>query len=175
MMLAEYSIWLMPQAQQESALVQTVARLSRSLGGEIFAPHVTIQGDLHLPLDEVSRLVGALAERVAVQRWQVLQIESSEHFFRCLYLRFGDEPGFEALQGAVQAFTRTAEGLSPFPHLSLAYGNTGPGHASARADLSREFAAREMVFDCLAISRSSKNVAIADWQCLALYPLQHPR
>ncbi len=175
MMLAEYSIWLMANAEQDSALVQTVTSLSRSLGGENFAPHVTIQGDLAMPLPELSRLVGALAERLAVQRWRVQDVENTDHYFRCLYLRFGQEPGFEALQGAVQAFTGTGDGLSPFPHLSLAYGNAGPGHFSARAELAREFAGREMVFDRLAISRSSKNVAIADWQCLALYPLQHPQ
>lgn len=172
---SESSIWLLPAAAQESALSQTVVRLSGLLGGAVFAPHVTIQGNLALPLDTLARLTAELAERVMVQRWPVRQVERSEHFFRCLYLRFGAEPGFEALQGAVQAFTKTSEGLSPFPHLSLAYGEQSPDHARACMDLSRTFAAQEIVFDRLAISRSSKNVPIAEWQCLAQYPLRNPK
>jgi len=174
MTVTEYSIWLMPGATREVTLINTVARLSGLLGGEIFAPHVTLQGDLAMPLETLGRLAGALAERVTVQSWRVHEVECSEHFFRCLYLRFGAEPGFQALQGAVQAFTQTAHGLSPFAHLSLAYGQAGPGHLRARADLSREFAAQEIVFDRLAISRSSSNVPIADWLCLAQYPLKSP-
>ena len=174
MMLAEYSIWLLPEKTGESALSDLVARLAKRLGGTVFAPHVTVQGDLAMPLEELSRLTGALAERVALQRWRVQQVESSEHFFRCLYLRFGILPGFEALQLAVQAFTGTADGLSPFPHLSLAYGQAEAEHATARAELAREFAAQEIVLDRLAICRSSKNVPIADWSCLALYPLRQP-
>ena len=173
-MLAEYSIWLMPVAAQQASLTNTVARLSGFLGGEVFAPHVTIQGDLAMSPEELSRLVAALAERVTVQIWRVQQVESSDHFFRCLYLRFGAEPGFEALQGAVRAFTQTDDGLSPFAHLSLAYGQAGAGHSKARMDLLDEFALREIVFDRLAISRSSKNLPIADWRCMVLYPLQHP-
>ena len=172
---AEYSIWLMPDAARELTLASTVARLCGVLGGETFTPHVTLQGDLAIPLETLGRWVGALAQRVTVQRWRVHEVQCSAHFFRCLYLRFGAEPGFQALQGAVQAFTQTAHGLSPFAHLSLAYGQAGEDHQRARGELSREFAAQEIVFDRLAISRSSSNVPIADWLCLAQYPLTSPQ
>ncbi len=171
-MLAEYSIWLLPMSAQESTLAATVTRLSNALAGAVFAPHVTIQGDLTQPLEKLAEFSAALAERVVVQNWRVRRVENSPHLFRCLYLRFGVAPGFEALQEASRAFSKTTDGLSPFPHLSLAYGNAGPAHAQARADLAREFMAREIVFDRLAICRSSKNVPVADWQCLAMYPLK---
>ena len=41
MMLAEYSIWLLPESVRESELSGLVARLSNDLGGIAFAPHVT--------------------------------------------------------------------------------------------------------------------------------------
>ena len=175
MMLAEYSIWLLPEVAQEATLTNTVSRLSDELGGTIFAPHLTIQGDLALPLEELAAFTAELAGRVEVQRWPVLDVENSAHFFRCLYLRFAVTPGFELLQGEIRVLAKTTEGLSPFPHLSLAYGNAGAHHIQARAELAVEFIGREIVFDRLAISRSSKNVAIADWTNLALYPLQRPR
>ena len=174
-MLAEYSIWLLPETVQEATLASTVSRLSDELGGTVFAPHLTIQGDLALPLEELATFTAELAGRIEVQRWPVTEVENSAHFFRCLYLRFAITPGFELLQGALRALSKTTNGLSPFPHLSLAYGNAGPHHMQARAELADEFIGREVVFDRLAISRSSKNVAIADWKNLALYPLQRPR
>ena len=174
-MRAEYSIWLLPAAVQESRLASSVSRLSSELGGAVFAPHLTIQGDLALPLEELGGLIAGLAARVDVQRWPVLDVENSAHFFRCLYLRFATTPGFELLQGAVRALSKTADGRSPFPHLSLAYGDAGAPHIQARSELAGEFIGHDIVFDRLAISRSSKNLAIADWQNLALVPLQRPR
>ena len=172
-MRVEYSIWLLPAAPQEATLAATVTRLAGELGGTVFAPHLTIQGDLALPLEELTAFTAALAGRVGVQRWPVTAVENSAPFFRCLYLRFSVTPGFELLQSAVRAVSKTNEGLPPFPHLSLAYGDAGPHHIQARAELAGEWIGREIVFDRLAISRSSKNLAIADWQNLALYPLQH--
>ena len=174
-MRAEYSIWLLPEAGQVATLTRTVSRLSDELGGAVFAPHLTIQGDLALPLEELAAFTAELAGRVDVQRWPVTEVENSAHFFRCLYLRFATTPGFELLQGAVRAMSKTTDGLSPFPHLSLAYGDAGPHHVQTRAALAGECIGRDIVFDRLAISRSSKNLAIADWQNLALYPLQRPR
>jgi hypothetical protein len=174
MMLAEYSIWLLPAAAQETTLAGTVRRLAGELGGPVFAPHLTIQGDLTLPLEELRGFTAGLAGRLDVQRWPVTDVENSAHFFRCLYLRFASTPGFELLQGSLRAWSKSTDGLSPFPHLSLAYGDAGPAHFLARADLAREFMAQEIVFDRLSICRSSKNVAIADWQNLALCPLRRP-
>ena len=174
-MRAEYSIWLLPEAGQAATLTSTVSRLARELGGAVFAPHLTIQGDLALPLEELAAFAAELAGRVEVQRWPVAEVENSAHFFRCLYLRFATNPGFELLQGAVRALSKTADGRSPFPHLSLAYGDAGAPHIQARSELAGEFIGHDIVFDHLAISRSSKNLAIADWQNLALVPLQRPR
>jgi len=170
----EYSVWLLPAAAQERSLAETITRLSVALGGERFAPHVTIQGDLCRPLDSLAVSLAALAARVPVQRWCVQQVERSNHFFRCLYLRFGQEPAFDFLQGEVQAISRTAEGLSPYPHLSLAYGNDYPGIGSLRTSLANEFDSLEIAFDRLAISLSSKVLPIAEWQCLAEYALSMP-
>jgi 2'-5' RNA ligase len=170
-MAAECSIWLLPAANQERQLQQTIAHLSTELGGEVFAPHVTIQGDIDLPWTALTEPLGTLAARMPVQRWSVQAIERSEHFFRCLYLRFAAEPAFDQMQASVQTFTKTATGLSPYPHLSLAYDESQAGTAHWGERLSAEFMAQEIVFDRLSICRSSKTVPIVQWENLAVYPL----
>ena len=71
----------------------------------------------------------------------------------------------------MRAFIGTADGLSPFPHLSLAYGTVTDATRRARDELAQGFAAREVVFDRIAVIRSSKDVPIAEWRILEEYSL----
>lgn len=169
--VSEYSIWLLPAKAQEQRLCDVISRLSPAFGGVDFAPHVTIQGDIRCPLDELSALLARIAAETTVQSWRVLQAECSDHFFRCLYLRFERLPAFEHLQQAASHFTGTADGLSPYPHLSLAYGLDQPEAPRQREILSAEFTGQCLMFDRIAVCQSSKNIAIADWRCLVEYPL----
>ena len=171
-MAAEYSIWLMPAAAQAVELQGVVEELAGVLHSPVFTPHLTIQGDIDMPKEELARAVSGLAARTTAQRWPVAQIECTQHVFRCLYLRFADHPVFTQLQHASQALTGTRNGLSPFPHVSLAYAEPRP-ILEELAQLRRTaFVGRAIVFDRLAVWRSSSQVAIPDWACVAQFPLQ---
>ena len=168
---AQYSIWLLPRADHEAALAATIGRLSAELAGPLFAPHVTIQGDVALMPEQLRPALTLLAARIPVQHWPVAMVDGTHHFFRCLFLRFGAQPAFDELQAAAQALTGTAEGLSLFPHLSLTYGDAYEAYAVQRQHLAPAYSGREIVFDRLAICRSSSHVPIAEWTCLAQLPL----
>lgn len=168
----EYSIWLLPAAAQETTLTAAVVRLSAELSGITFVPHITVQGDLALPFDALGGLLQRIAVRTPAQRWRVQGVETSDQFFRCLYLRFVDAPAFAAMQSETRHFTGTADGLSPFAHLSLAYGAPRPDASRLRETLAGDYAGTEIVFDRLVLARSSKYVPVADWRCLAQYRLQ---
>ena len=168
---AEYSIWLRPAAEDEAALVQTVDRLAALRGGPRFAPHVTVQGDLLQPLEGLRGLLAPLARKIPAQRWRVEAVETSPHFFRCLVLRFAPCAAFKGMQAAAQTFSQTAQGLSPFPHLSLAYGEPHPDNLRLSQELAAECVGREILLDRLSICLSSKNVPIPDWAYQADYLL----
>ena len=167
---AEYSIWLRPAAADEAALLQTIGRLADLRGSERFAPHVTVQGDLARPLEQLRGALASLAGTTPVQRWRVQEVAHSEHFFRRIVLRFAPSAGFTALQAAAQAWSQTQQGLSPFPHLSLAYGEPHADDATVRQALEQEFLGREITLDRLSICHSSKSVPIPDWT----YQTDHP-
>jgi 2'-5' RNA ligase len=168
---AEYSIWLRPAAQDEAVLINTVAHLADLRGGYRFAPHVTVQGDLAQPLEGLRGMLAPLARKIPQQRWQVEAVEASPHFFRCMVLRFAPCAAFKGMQAAAQAFSQTEQGLSPFPHLSLAYGDAHPDNVRLCQELADEYVGREMVLDRLSICHSSKSVPIPNWRYLADYPL----
>ncbi len=169
--MSQYSIWLLPAAAHEIELLQTMAQLRVTLGGDSFAPHVTIQGELALPLEKLNASLPRLAASLTPQRWRVQGVEISEHFFRSLVLRFGDEPVFASLQAATQALSGGSEGLSPYPHLSLSYGPAHPEKARLRQQLAQQFVGQEILFDRLAVTRSSSAVAISQWESLSEQPL----
>jgi len=170
-MTNDYSIWLLPTAADTARLNNSIALLSSHLGGPGFAPHVTIQGDITTELEPLSRLLERLAACQAPLRWRVEGVETSEHFFRCLYLRLALTPAFGLMQQATQSITRTEAGLSPFPHLSLAYGEPHPHIAGLLELLAAQYEGQALVFDQLALCRSSKNVPIDQWCILQSYPL----
>lgn len=170
-MKPEYSIWLLPEAALERTLQRTISELAIVQGESAFFPHVTLQGDLCRSLEDLSGPVAGMARDLPAQRWRVRAVECGDHFFRCLYLRFDADVVLTALQDRVCAFTGTADGLSPFPHLSLAYGTVTDATRRARDELAQGFAAREVVFDRIAVIRSSKGVPIAEWRILEECPL----
>ena len=170
-MKPEYSIWLLPEAVLERTLQRTISELAIVQGESAFFPHVTLQGDLCRSLEDLSGPVAGMARDLPAQRWRVRAVECGDHFFRCLYLRFDADAVLTALQDRVRAFTGTADGLSPFPHLSLAYGTVTDATRRARDELAQGFAAREVVFDRIAVIRSSKDVPIAEWRILEEYSL----
>ena len=169
----QYSIWLLPRADHEAALTATVSRLSTELGGPFFTPHVTIQGDVALTPDQLRPTLARMAAQTPVQHWPVALVDGTPHFFRCLFLRFDLHQAFQELQAATQLLTDTAHGLSPFPHLSLAYGDALEAYARERQLLASDFEEQIIVFDRLAICHSSSHVPIADWVVLEQLHLAH--
>lgn len=170
-MKPEYSIWLLPEAAQERMLAGTISRLAEVQRESAFFPHVTLQGDLCQSPDELVEPLAELAKDVPVQRWPIAAVECGDHFFRCLYLRFDAGPMLAALQERVRAFTKTADGLAPFPHLSLAYGKVMSNTRRERDELAASLGLQEIVFDRVALIRSSKEVPIAEWRLLCSFPL----
>ncbi len=169
--MIEYSLWLLPAAQHQSTLLETIARLSALMGGARFEPHVTIQGDIDLPLETLRGLAQSLAQRTPVQAWRVESVRADDHFFRCLVLRLQDSAAFDALQEAVTAACGSPDGRSPYPHLSLAYAQPHRDNQGLRQVLAEEFDGSTIVLDRIAVVRCSRQVPLNDWTVVAQFPL----
>lgn len=167
-----YSLWLLPGQPWADRLEGLNRRLAPWFGHPPFVPHVTVVGDLAV---EPGRL-GALARRLAETRralvWGRPEVGQSAFYFRTLYLRWADAPGFEDLADAAEAGLGPSPGRSPFAHLSLAYGR--PADLAPDADLVQAVEARfpgslsegagGVVFDRLAVVLSAKDVPLDRWK-----------
>ena len=162
----------MPSAPDLAELTGWVQRLAPEFGQPAFVPHVTIQGDLETPLDTLQSQTAALAASCPVLHWQVNAVQSTDHFFRCLYLRFDETHAFRALQAGALAISGTVLGMSPYPHLSLAYGQMQTGQQPLLTAVEEKFITRRLTFDRISICRSSKDIPIPEWTCLQDFPLK---
>lgn len=164
-MAADQSLWLLPDETALASLTTLVAELAPGFCGQAFMPHVTVQGDIDAPAATLRDGAAALAATTPALATRVLALEHGPHFFRCLLLRLEAGPGFEALQQASATLTGTRSGLSPYAHLSLAYGEaTAAALATVpRAAIERVWVGRTLWLDRLALVRSSQSVPIGAW------------
>ena len=169
---SEYSLWLLPAEATQLELAALIARLGVRFGSQPFTPHLTIQGDLSLSLDSVSRAAQSVAAKWPPQRWRVAAVAGSEHFFRSLYLRFDETPAYVGGKKELQSASGSADGLSLFPHLSLAYGATDEVQKRVVIGELSAMIGSEITFDRVVVARSSKWVPIAEWACLATFPFK---
>lgn len=165
--LSEYSLWLLPSADQQLELTALVAQLAERFGTQPFIPHLTIQGDLMMSLEAVSRAARSITTKWSPQRWRIKAIDGGELFFRSLYLRFDESPAYVGSKVTMQSASGSADGLSLFPHLSLAYGISKEAQKLAAINELSSMIGSEIVFDRVVVARSSKDVSISDWACLA--------
>lgn len=172
--MIEYSLWLLPSTDQDASLVETIARLSALMAGARFEPHVTIQGDVDLPLPALQQLARTIAAQVTVQTWNVDAVGADDHFFRCLYLRLAPSTAFDAMQAAVAAAAGTTTGQSPFPHLSLVYAPPHPDNQHLCQVLAEQFANRPLTLDRIAVVRCSSQLPVTDWAIESAYALAPP-
>ncbi len=173
MSMAEHSFWLLPAQADAAWLDGIVATLAPVFGTPAFRAHVTVQGDIAADGASLHEQLHMLAGLCPPWRWQVQALTCSEHFFRAFYLALAPHPCFDRLCVVSSTALGTTDGRSPFPHLSLAYGE--PAAPQRKPELMARYAPecvmREILIDRVALVRSSKDVPIADWRLLDELPL----
>ncbi len=166
-----YSLWLMPRVADQLALQALVDDLSRAFGTPPFIPHMTVQGDLALRLKDACAVAANVAAELPAQHWPVRGIEQSDAWFRAFYLAFEPRLAFtDALDVAARG-SATRTGLSPFPHVSLAYGELdAPRKEALRAAIAPRIPSA-IVFDRLAVALSGSTVGVPSWRLLESFTL----
>lgn len=167
-----YSFWLVPEAAVERELGKLVRALAPVFGMPAFAPHATVQGDLDLSADDAEMLARELVAGESPLAWRGWGIQWTEHPFRTFFVAFDRADRFRVLLERAAKLTGTRDGLSPFPHLSLAYGTLPVREKIARSrPLSPAFEGRTITFDRLVVALSGKEVPIEEWKAVATIPL----
>jgi hypothetical protein len=166
-----YSVWLLPAEPLASLLRAQVAALASEFGTPPFPPHVTLQGDLALPLAQVVRATAALAQTLQAQHWTVHGIDTAASHWRSFHVVFAAASAFAPALAQLAALTGSHDALSPFAHLSLAYGPLADARkAELRARVLPQLPPL-FAFDRLAVALSGKTVGVPSWRTLQTFAL----
>lgn len=167
----QYSVWLVPAEPVASQLADVVASLAPVFGTPAFVPHVTLQGDLTLRLHEVARALAQLARTLPVQHWTISGIDTSAVYWRSFYLAFADAPGFAPALEQLVALTGTTVAVSPFAHLSLAYGPLSDERKATLRTTTLAQLPRTLAFDRVVVALAGKTVGVPSWRVLESFAL----
>jgi hypothetical protein len=99
-----------------------VEKLAKEHGGAVFEAHMTLVGDVELPLDEMKEMVEELAKGMEPMKLITGEVSYSTTYYQCVFVRLKAE--FELMEVYVKAREMFGLGSGVFmPHMSLLYGD----------------------------------------------------
>lgn len=166
------SIWLMPSAIDAAFLEAVVGDLARRFNSPVFAPHLTLAGDLNETPETYVGILERLAGSCRGFTQPIDDIVLTDTFFRSFYASFARSSDIDGLKlicigglgGSLSGFT---------PHVSLLYGPVPePGKSEAAVQLRRSLKGRGVTFDRVVVTNSSDTTPISEWHIRASRSLQ---
>jgi 2'-5' RNA ligase len=163
------SLWLLPAGELRDRLSAWIEELARRYRTPVFPPHLTLLPGIAGQEEDALARAGRLASSLEPLAIRLLEVGTSDSFFRCVFLRAELS---EALQKAHllarEAFPDVP--AAPFlPHLSLLYGQLGPKEKRAvRGQLPE---ARELAFSASSLHVFRTKGPPRDWRGRGEFPL----
>jgi 2'-5' RNA ligase len=149
-------------------LAAEIAKLSRRLRTQRFAPHVTLIGGLSRPQREVTQRAARLARGVAPFQLRPARVGQASRFYRSVFLAFEPSPALRRLR------VRARRALGPsrrrfFAHLSLVYGDLDARTRNRLVVESRRGAPASIRFARLQVVRTEGEPR--EWRLVASFAL----
>lgn len=171
----KHSVWICPSGAQQETLEAEIAALARVTNTPVFAPHMTLLGDIGGDPVTTADICRRLFHKRSGIRTQVQALSSTERFFMSLILDL-DVPDWLGRARHELASALGIKAVPEFrPHISLAYGYDGTTHAAIdRAALACTYQGKSMSLPRVVIAASASDIAIEAWQVLDSFTLQKP-
>lgn len=160
-----YSIWLEFDEASTFVLRNEIEALSEVLGSPRFEPHVTLIGDIDLPVKTVTALAEKLGRCSVSSTIEIERVSSAQSYFMALFLSVHiPDQLMEIRQQISQDVSSSSYSLDD-PHISLAYGEFEKKiDRKTIARLEKKFVGTYLCARRLNIVQSSKRTPISDWK-----------
>ncbi|HXB57040.1 MAG TPA: 2'-5' RNA ligase family protein [Vicinamibacteria bacterium] len=163
------SLWLMPESGVGDRLRVLIEGLARRHRTPSFPPHLTLLGGIPGPEEDALSRVAGLARGLGPIAIRLVDVETSDEYFRCVFVRAEPTEALRAAHvGARAAFANVAS--TPFrPHLSLLYGRLEPPE---RAAVLQELGGTlELAFEASRLHVFRTQGPPRDWRPRGAFPL----
>ena len=162
-----YSIWLEFDEASTSLLRNEISTLSVELGGPKFEPHMTLIGDIDLPVEAVVLLAEKFARCTLPSKLNIERVSTAQKYFMAIYLSVRIPKEFMSIRKRLSQEVNSNGSPLDEAHVSLAYGNYA--HDANRKVISRlekKFIGTNFDVRCLNIVQSSKRTPISEWKTI---------
>lgn len=174
-----YSLWLTFDPLSEGRLREEIALCRQELARADFtppqfAPHVTLIGDISLPLEDVEALVpqfaGALPCAVTVT-----DLDTSPAYFMALFLAVDLPDAVNALRARIAEDIHGPGYRVDASHVSLAYGHFPDADKAPLADAMRlRLRGQSFMLQSIGIIHSAKSIPVEEWRVVRMNSPQTP-
>lgn len=116
-----FSVWLVPQKDDEEELTNTVNNLATEHSSPIFNPHLTLIGDVSVSYENLKSAVDETALNQSEFTVKSAGLNQSEAFFKTVFIEFEIN---ETLKNLFQTLSQKTDkrSIDTFkPHISLMY------------------------------------------------------
>lgn len=116
-----YSLWLVPQKDDEIYLSKIVNQLSEKYEAPTFVPHLTILGDIEIDLENLKKIVDQTFRKVKPFAVNITAVKFTENFRKTLFIEFEINNTLKNLFNELSEKTDKRSITTFTPHLSLIY------------------------------------------------------
>ena len=162
-----YSIWLQFDDRSSTFLRDEISNLSDELGGPIFEPHMTLIGDVNLPIETVMIFAKEFANCAIPAELNVERVSAGEKYFMALYLLV------QIPQKLARTRIRLFQEMNPSnytldeSHVSLAYGNHGDKISpQVLSRIEQKYVGTYLEAEYISVVQSSKSTPVNEWKTI---------
>jgi 2'-5' RNA ligase len=119
---SKYSLWLTPSGSDFRQLLALVNSIGHKYGTPLFKPHITLLSGLLGSEEELESRVSQLSSQFSAFTVHCSNMDWSDDYFRCLYIKVKKEPALVALHEQARKLIPNKKKGDFEPHISLMYG-----------------------------------------------------
>lgn len=118
-----YFLWLEPTGRAHELLATTIAHLSQEHGGPLFAPHVTLLGDITGEEGKLLQMTKKLAHALFPFDLTLTVPAFQDQYFQCVFMRVEETSTLLRAHTFARKVFHKEDAPPYMPHLSLLYGS----------------------------------------------------
>jgi 2'-5' RNA ligase len=120
-----YSLWLMPEGEEQRQLADIIARLSERFGTPTFEPHVTLLGGLVGAEKDIVSRISEIVKTMRPIEIRTSTLHSQDDYFRQFFVQVDKSRPLMETRARVKVLAGGRRERPYSPHISLMYGNVG--------------------------------------------------
>ncbi len=165
------SLWLIPEPSALWPLKSTIEALSRTFGGPIFSPHITLLSRIATSECSACERAAQLAERISPIQINAARIAWTREYFQVVVLKIPRSSRLTETRAEAERLFSEYHPTPWRPHLSLAYGHIDATRFQEAIAKLTENIPKSFIVGALEVVSASSDLEVRSWRSIRTFPL----